>query len=158
MSAVMPLEYDSQIHPQDVTITEAASGQLANLFGQVDDDDIKAIRVYVAGGANPPPYVVFDFTDSRKQKFLFDVLADYSGIDLTRTDAFMSYVRYDDDYHDGDISLLRHELERAVKALTGRPFLIFQDVKDTVTGDIWLEKQTEVLEVCDIMSVLYTYK
>ena len=50
MSAENAVEYSNDVSADDVTITEAASEQLAKLFNDVDDEDIEAIRVYVAGG------------------------------------------------------------------------------------------------------------
>ncbi len=50
MSAENAVEYSHDLGAGDVTITAAANEQLAKLFDDVDDADIEAIRVYVAGG------------------------------------------------------------------------------------------------------------
>ena len=50
MSAEISVEYSYDVGADDVAITPAASEQMAKLFKDIDDDDIEAIRVYVAGG------------------------------------------------------------------------------------------------------------
>ena len=50
MSTAQAIQYDHDLSADDIIITPAAGEQLANLFTQVDDDDIQGIRVYVAGG------------------------------------------------------------------------------------------------------------
>lgn len=50
MSAENAVQYSNAMAPGDLIITEAASVQLAKLFNDVDDDELEAIRVYVAGG------------------------------------------------------------------------------------------------------------
>ena len=47
------------------------------------------VWVYAAGGSNPPPYAIFDFTTGRQQQFLFDVLKGYRGI--VHADAYVAY-------------------------------------------------------------------
>ena len=55
-------------------------------------------------------------------------------------DAFLSYTRFDDDYHGGAISAFREELGRAVRAMTARPLAIFQDVNGIGLGENWRER------------------
>jgi len=50
MSAENTVEYSNDVATGEVTITPAASEQMAKLFKDIEDDDIEAIRVYVAGG------------------------------------------------------------------------------------------------------------
>ena len=59
--------------------------------------------------------------------------------------AFLSYARLDDEYLEDGISWLREALEKAVRAMTGRPFQIFQDVKDIQLGDRWSKKLDQAL-------------
>ena len=42
--------YSAEIASKDIAVTEAAAEQLGRLFGEVEDDDIEAVRIYVAGG------------------------------------------------------------------------------------------------------------
>ncbi len=50
MSIENAVEYSHDVGADDLNITPAASEQMAKLFKDMDDDDIEAIRVYVAGG------------------------------------------------------------------------------------------------------------
>ena len=50
MSAEISVEYSHDVGADDINITPAASEQMAKLFKDIEDDDIEAIRVYVAGG------------------------------------------------------------------------------------------------------------
>ena len=50
MSATTLVEFDTNIQPEEMVITQAAGVQLAKLYSEVDDDEVKAVRVYVAGG------------------------------------------------------------------------------------------------------------
>lgn len=43
-------EYSNILSEQDLTVTPAAQGKMRQLFADVDDDDIQAIRVFVSGG------------------------------------------------------------------------------------------------------------
>ncbi len=90
MSAVSPITYDSNIYPEDVTITEAASGQLVNLFAQVDDDEIQAIRVYVAGGGCGGMTYGMTYTDNRSS---YDNVLHGEGFDLYIDAVALNYLR-----------------------------------------------------------------
>ena len=50
MSVEIAVEYSHDVGADDINITPAASEQMAKLFKDIEDDDIEAIRVYVAGG------------------------------------------------------------------------------------------------------------
>jgi iron-sulfur cluster insertion protein len=65
MSAENAIAYSNEIGAGDVIITPAADEQLAKLFGGVDDDDIEAIRVYVAGGGCGGMTYGMTFTDRK---------------------------------------------------------------------------------------------
>jgi DnaA N-terminal domain/TIR domain len=55
-------------------------------------------------------------------------------------DAFLSYTRFDDEYHHGAISEFRRQLCMVVQAVTGKRFEIFQDIDGIGLGEPWLEK------------------
>jgi formylglycine-generating enzyme required for sulfatase activity len=55
-------------------------------------------------------------------------------------DAFLSYTRFDDEYHGGAISAFREQLSMAVRAVTARPFEIFQDVDGIGLGEKWRKR------------------
>ena len=55
-------------------------------------------------------------------------------------DAFLSYTRFDDQHDGGTISEFCQRLASAVRAVTGEPFEIFQDVDDIDVGERWSGK------------------
>ncbi len=67
MSAEISVEYSYDVGADDVTITPAASEQMATLFKDIDDDDIEAIRVYVAGGGCGGMTYGMTFTDRKTE-------------------------------------------------------------------------------------------
>ena len=77
-------------------------------------------------------------------------------IDPAKPHAFLSYTRFDDDYLDGGISALRKELERAVRARTGAPFNIFQDVEDINLGEAWRQKLDRAIEAAQFFIPILT--
>jgi formylglycine-generating enzyme required for sulfatase activity len=60
-------------------------------------------------------------------------------------DAFLSYTRFDDQHDGGAISEFRLRLANAVRAVTGEPFIIFQDVDGTGLGEYWPGKLDKML-------------
>lgn len=70
--------------------------------------------------------------------------------------AFLSYTRFDDEYLEGGISWLRDALEKAIRARTGRPFQIFQDVEDIQLGDRWTKKLDQALESAQLFIPILT--
>jgi hypothetical protein len=61
-------------------------------------------------------------------------------------DAFLSYTRWDDGRDRGKISQFRRELAAAVRAVTGKPFEIFQDVDDIDVSERWSDKLDQMLD------------
>lgn len=59
--------------------------------------------------------------------------------------AFLSYAHADDDYLSGGITWLREELQRALRAITGEPSEIFQDVDGIAFGEHWPSRIEEAL-------------
>jgi iron-sulfur cluster insertion protein len=57
--------YRSSIESSEMAITEGAMEQLGRLVGQVDDDEIEAIRIYVTGGGCSGMTYGMTFTDTR---------------------------------------------------------------------------------------------
>jgi TIR domain len=60
-------------------------------------------------------------------------------------DAFLSYTRFDDQHDGGKISEFCRRLASAVRAVTGIPFKIFQDVEGIGIGEHWLGKLDQML-------------
>lgn len=59
----MMVPYRDQLTDTDISLTDEAKAQLGNLFGQVDDDDIQAIRIFVTGGGCSGMTYGMTFTD-----------------------------------------------------------------------------------------------
>jgi iron-sulfur cluster insertion protein len=57
--------FDPSIGSADLALTDAASAQLVRLFGEVEDDEIQAIRIYVTGGGCSGMAYGMTFTDRR---------------------------------------------------------------------------------------------
>ena len=64
----------------------------------------------------------------------------------TPPDAFLSYTRFDNQHDGGAISEFCRRLASAVRAVTGVPFEIFQDVDDIDVGERWSGKLERVLD------------
>jgi parallel beta-helix repeat protein len=60
--------------------------------------------------------------------------------------AFMSYVRFDDEYENGRLSQFRERLSGEVHAQTGEEFPIFQDRKDIEWGQNWKERVEDSID------------
>jgi hypothetical protein len=60
-------------------------------------------------------------------------------------DAFLSYTRFDDGHDGGAISEFCRRLASAVRAVTGVPFEIFQDIEGIGIGEHWPGKLDEML-------------
>jgi len=60
------LAYRTTIEDSDIKLTDEAREQLANLYGQVDDDEIEAIRIFVTGGGCSGMTYGMTFTDKRQ--------------------------------------------------------------------------------------------
>ena len=61
-------------------------------------------------------------------------------------DAFLSYTRSDDQHDRGGISKFRMRLVSAMRAVTGEPFDIFQDIDGLGLGERWPDKLDEMLD------------
>jgi len=65
--------------------------------------------------------------------------------------AFLSYVRFDDEHEDGQLSVFRARLSAEVRMQTGASFPIFQDRNDIAWGQNW---QTRIEETLDTVTLL----
>ncbi len=61
----MTNEYSYEVSDGDINITDAANEQMAKLFKDMNDDDIEAIRIYVAGGGCDGMTYGMTFTDCK---------------------------------------------------------------------------------------------
>lgn len=82
--------FSSQLTENDLTLTAAAREKMLELFNQVEDDDLKAIRVFVSGGGCSGMGYGMTFTDTlsdydcvRKEEG-FDVYVDAVALNFLR--------------------------------------------------------------------------
>ena len=87
MSAVP--HYDSSIGSDELALTDAANAQLAQLFGEVEDDEIQAIRIYVTGGGCAGMAYGMTFTDRRT---VFDRVLEGDGFSVYVDAVAMQYM------------------------------------------------------------------
>jgi parallel beta-helix repeat protein len=65
--------------------------------------------------------------------------------------AFMSYVRFDDQHDDGQLSRFRERLSAEVQVQTGEEFPIFQDRHDIAWGQNWRARIEESLDAVTLL-------
>jgi F-box protein 11 len=70
--------------------------------------------------------------------------------------AFMSYVRFDDEHDDGQLSTFRERLSTEVRVQTGDEFPIFQDRNDIAWGQNWQQRIDETLDAVTLLLVIVT--
>jgi hypothetical protein len=70
--------------------------------------------------------------------------------------AFMSYVWFNDQHDDGQLSQFRERLEAEVRAQTGQEFAIFQDRNDIAWGQSWQQRIDEALDAVTLLLVIIT--
>ncbi len=73
-----------------------------------------------------------------------------------RPAAFMSYVRFNDQHDDGQLSQFRKRLAAEVRAQTGQEFAIFQDRNDIAWGQNWQQRIDEALDTVTLLLVIIT--
>lgn len=70
--------------------------------------------------------------------------------------AFMSYVRFDDQHDDGQLTRFRERLSAEVQAQTGEEFPIFQDRNDIAWGQNWRARIEESLDTVTLLIPIIT--
>jgi parallel beta-helix repeat protein len=70
--------------------------------------------------------------------------------------AFMSYVRFNDEHDDGQLSSFRERLSAEVRAQTGAEFPVFQDRNDIAWGQSWQRRIDETLDAVTLLLVIIT--
>jgi hypothetical protein len=70
--------------------------------------------------------------------------------------AFMSYVRFDDQHDDGQLTQFRERLAAEVRVQTGEEFPIFQDRNDIAWGQNWQARIDEALDAVTLLLVVVT--
>ena len=68
----------------------------------------------------------------------------------------MSYVRFNDQHDDGQLSQFRERLAAEIQAQTGQEFKIFQDRNDIDWGQNWQQRINETLDAVTLLLVIVT--
>ncbi len=68
----------------------------------------------------------------------------------------MSYVRFNDEHDDGQLTAFRERLSTEVRAQTGEEFPIFQDRNDIAWGQGWQQRIDETLDAVTLLLVIIT--
>ena len=82
--------FKAEVTPDEIAITEAANEQFSSLFGQVEDDEIEAIRIYVTGGGCSGMTYGMTFTDSKHE---FDKVLKKDGYEVYVDAVALNYMR-----------------------------------------------------------------
>jgi parallel beta-helix repeat protein len=70
--------------------------------------------------------------------------------------AFMSYVRFNDQHDDGQLTQFRERLSAEVQVQTGEEFPIFQDRNDIAWGQAWQQRIDQTLDAVTLLIVIIT--
>ena len=84
------VDYSSDLVVGDLALTEAARGKMRELFSQIEDDDMKAIRVFVNGGGCGGMAYGMTFTDSRSE---YDSVRSEDGFDIYVDAVALNFLR-----------------------------------------------------------------
>jgi iron-sulfur cluster insertion protein len=82
--------YSMELSDTDLALTAAAREKMLELFSQVEDDDLKAIRVFVSGGGCGGMGYGMTFTDSRSE---YDSVRKLEGFDVYVDAVALNYLR-----------------------------------------------------------------
>jgi iron-sulfur cluster insertion protein len=81
---------DMMLAASDLSLTPAAREKMAELFSQVDDDALQAIRVFVSGGGCGGMGYGMTFTDARTE---YDYVRQENGFSLYVDAVALNYLR-----------------------------------------------------------------
>jgi iron-sulfur cluster insertion protein len=84
------IDYSTDLVTGDLALTETARGKMRELFSQIDDDDMKAIRVFVSGGGCGGMAYGMTFTDSRSE---YDSVRSEEGFDIYVDAVALNFLR-----------------------------------------------------------------
>ncbi len=83
-------EYSNNLTDSDLALTAAAREKMLELFNQVEDDDLKAIRVFVSGGGCGGMGYGMTFTDTQSE---YDCVRREEGFDVYVDAVALNYLR-----------------------------------------------------------------
>jgi iron-sulfur cluster insertion protein len=83
-------DYSTNLTENDLALTAAAREKMLELFSQIEDDDMKAIRVFVSGGGCGGMGYGMTFTDSRSE---YDCVRSEGGFDVYVDAVALNFLR-----------------------------------------------------------------
>ena len=82
--------FNAQLSDADLTLTATAREKMLELFNQVEDEDLKAIRVFVSGGGCGGMGYGMTFTDTRSE---YDAVRQEAGFDVYVDAVALNFLR-----------------------------------------------------------------
>jgi iron-sulfur cluster insertion protein len=82
--------YSMELSASDLALTAAAREKMLELFSQVEDEELKAIRVFVSGGGCGGMGYGMTFTDSRSE---YDCVRKEAGFEVFVDAVALNYLR-----------------------------------------------------------------
>lgn len=82
--------FNAQLADTDLTLTAAAREKMLELFNQVEDDELKAIRVFVSGGGCGGMGYGMTFTDTQAE---YDCVRKEEGFDVYVDAVALNFLR-----------------------------------------------------------------
>jgi len=89
MAAVLQEAYNTNLTPEDVNLTPAAAEKMVELFKDIEDD-VAAIRIFVAGGGCDGMTYSMTFTDTKSEH---DAVLSCDGFDVYVDAVALNYLR-----------------------------------------------------------------
>jgi len=83
-------DYSTNLAETDLALTAAAREKMLELFNQIEDDDMKAIRVFVSGGGCGGMGYGMTFTDTRSA---YDCVRAENGFDVYVDAVALNFLR-----------------------------------------------------------------
>ena len=83
-------DYSNNLAESDLALTATAREKMLELFNQIEDDDMKAIRVFVSGGGCGGMGYGMTFTDSRSE---YDCVRSEDGFDVYVDAVALNFLR-----------------------------------------------------------------
>ena len=82
--------YPTELSSGEVTLTDAAQAKMRELMADTDDDDIEAIRVFVAGGGCGGMTYGMTFTNARSE---YDSVLEQDGVKIYVDAVALNYLK-----------------------------------------------------------------
>lgn len=82
--------FNAQLNDADLALTATAREKMLELFNQVEDDDLKAIRVFVSGGGCGGMGYGMTFTDAQSE---YDAVRKVEGFDIYVDAVALNFLR-----------------------------------------------------------------